>query len=84
MGKFLAFTVALATLISVDMGVNAHGRLVAFVVLVTIGWFLSLLIAPYRKCPECGGIGWKGGLLGGERPCGRCATSGRIKRIGAS
>ena len=57
--------------------------LILAAILAAAGYAISLYLCPTRTCPRC-----RGTRLAGTgrrtRMCGRCAGTGRIRRIGAT
>ena len=47
------------------------------------GWRVSLLLYPWKDCPACGGARRIGDGAGNHRDCGKCGTTGRVRRFGA-
>ncbi len=53
-------------------------------VAVVLGYPLTCVVFPYRAHRSCAGRGYyRGGLLGGIRPCAGCQGTGRVLRFGA-
>ena len=55
------------------------------IVIVAVGYLVSLRIHPLRKCPTCKMTGrhFGGVFTNSYRPCRRCRGSGRRDRLGA-
>jgi hypothetical protein len=59
---------------------------VALIVLAAVvlggGWYVHVRLFPWRNCPRCGG---KRRNYSGyaHRDCGRCGSTGRVRRWGA-
>jgi hypothetical protein len=59
-------------------------ELIVLALVLLVGWWLSVKLFPYRRCPRCKGTGnLGGGILGGVRPCGRCGSTGLLPRLGS-
>jgi hypothetical protein len=46
------------------------------------GWYLHVLIFPWKDCPRCGGSK-RNGSGNAFRRCGRCDSTGEVRRWGA-
>lgn len=46
------------------------------------GWYGHVRLFPWKTCPRCRGRG-RIGSGGTHRDCGRCGTTGRVRRFGA-
>ena len=47
------------------------------------GWYAHVRLFPWKTCPRCdGGRRIKGGGTV-HRDCGRCGSTGRVRRLGA-
>lgn len=47
-------------------------------------WLIDVRWHPWRKCPSCGGGRRNAGSTGDRwGDCGRCGTSGKVRRFGA-
>jgi hypothetical protein len=66
-------------------GLAHHEPLViaAVVVVVVIGYRVSLWLHPLTTCRRCGGSGKTPGCLGGRSFCARCGGDGLVPRLGA-
>jgi DnaJ-class molecular chaperone len=62
-------------------------RIAAVITLVVlfIGYLISIQLHPHRSCRACGGTGRHSGYVYGfaNRPCGSCGSAGRHRRWGA-
>lgn len=60
---------------------SATGGVGALVVVgLILGWRVSLVIFPDKRCDRCSGNGsWGPGNL--RRECGRCGGNGRVPRV---
>jgi DnaJ-class molecular chaperone len=67
------------------MGGGSMDPIWTLVVIVIVGYVLSILLHPYAKCDRCKGLGRHPGSLFtySLRPCHRCNGTGRKQRIGA-
>lgn len=55
---------------------------VVIVFVVVGGWYLRVLLFPWKDCPRCdGGRRIISGAV--HRDCGRCGAEGRVRRLGA-
>ena len=51
-------------------------------VALAAGWYVHVLIFPWKDCPRCGGS--KRNNSGNAfRRCGRCDSTGEVRRFGA-
>jgi hypothetical protein len=57
--------------------------IVLLAIAAAAAWAVSLYLRPLRTCPRCRGTRITGTGRRG-RMCGRCAGTGRIRRIGAT
>lgn len=58
------------------------GLLIVVVLVVTAAWYAHVRLYPWRPCPRCGGS--RRNVSGyAHRDCGRCDSTGRVRRIGA-
>jgi hypothetical protein len=65
-------------------GLTFHEGLVlaGVVVVIAIGYRVSLFLRPFTRCRRCGGSGKARGLLGGWGYCRRCGGEGLVPRLG--
>lgn len=59
------------------------GTVVLLIIAAAFGYAVSLYVRPLRACPRCRGTRVTG-TGRRTRSCGRCAGTGRIRRIGAT
>ena len=56
---------------------------IALAAVVIGGWYAHVRLYPWKTCPRCdGGQRIKGGARV-HRDCGRCGSTGRVRRFGA-
>lgn len=65
------------------VAVTGAGALVLIAAVILVGWWLSVLLHPIRRCPACKGSKKNAGsnaLRWGL--CGRCGGRGEVRRFG--
>jgi ribosomal protein S27AE len=55
----------------------------ALAALAVLGWYVSRVLWPLRKCPACGGSGRIHGHGDTRRVCRRCGGTKEVRRFGA-
>lgn len=62
---------------------NTLGVFLLVMIVVTLGYFWSCAVYPYRPCRSCRGVGhFRSPILRAIRLCRRCAGTGRTLRAG--
>lgn len=59
------------------------GVVITLAILALIGWRLSLMWWPLKRCPSCSGGRRIHGHGTVRRVCGRCRGAGEVRRFGA-
>jgi hypothetical protein len=62
--------------------VNPATDALLILALVFAAWLACVRFFPLKTCPRCGG-GRRIPGGGGHRDCGRCGSTGRVRRFGA-
>jgi DnaJ-class molecular chaperone len=60
------------------------GPLILILIIVAVGYFVSLRLHPLRKCPRCNMSGRHFGSIytGSYRRCSKCGGRGQLDRFG--
>jgi hypothetical protein len=83
--KFLPF-VALAAARHTSSGISGAVLLILVVLVIAVGYLVSLSRHPYTRCRGCRGTpgrNWGSIYRRAYRPCGSCGGTGRKDRLGA-